>query len=154
MRMLSNKERKKLIREVQEIYGEDLSNILKKSNLWVVKDRYIMLDNKIIFFYKDDKPIPTFHLFSLIGYVFLKEVKVDEGAIKYVLNGADVFRPGITFFEESIEEGDIVAIYDPKDRLLAVGEALVAYSSFKNMSKGKVVKNLHYYKDKIYLGKI
>lgn len=75
---------------------------------------------------------------------------VDVGAIKFVCNGANIMRPGIKKFTE-FQKGDIICIVEEShNKFLAVGEALVSSSEMSNITKGEVVKNLHYISDKYW----
>ncbi|MGI0066713.1 MAG: PUA domain-containing protein, partial [Nitrosotalea sp.] len=75
---------------------------------------------------------------------------VDSGAIKFVCNGANVMRPGIKKFTE-FQKDDIICVVDEvHGKFLAVGKALVSSAEMSNMSKGEVVKNLHYISDKYW----
>ncbi len=77
------------------------------------------------------------------------KVVVDSGAVKYVCNGADVMRPGITSFDDAFSEGDMVVIVDVKYRkYLAVGRALFSSVEAQAEQKGAVIKNLHYVGDR------
>ncbi len=155
VKLLSKKEKKELKRKLSYIDEEILNEIFDKyENIFRIelkdKDLIIYYSNKPIFFEKDNKVFPTLNLIYDLGYIFLKEVKVDEGAVKHILKGADVFRPGITFFEENIQKEDIVVVEDPKEKPIAIGVSLVNFEEFKNMEKGKVIKNYHYLNDKIF----
>ena len=73
------------------------------------------------------------------------------GAIKFVINGADIMRPGITEIEEGIVKGDFVVIADEKNKNpLAIGIALYDSGEMKKITSGKVVKNIHYVGDEIW----
>ena len=93
--------------------------------------------------------LPTFYLPSTPrpSYPF---VRVDDGAVPRIVNGADVMRPGIKEFSGNFNKGDIVLVKDFKDRVIAVGLALVSREEAEQMQKGKVVKNVHYLGDKIW----
>ena len=66
------------------------------------------------------------------------------GAIKFVTNGADVFRPGIREIDPSIAAGDIVVVVDENNhRPLAVMEAKYDAGQMEAMDAGKVLLNLH-----------
>ncbi|MHA2182368.1 MAG: PUA domain-containing protein, partial [Promethearchaeota archaeon] len=81
----------------------------------------------------------------------LKTIVVDFGAIRYVANGADVMRPGITSIDPSILKGDIVKIEEEtKHRALAVGKALFDATDMEAKDSGKVIKNLHTIQDPIW----
>ncbi|MDE1813589.1 MAG: RNA-binding protein [Thaumarchaeota archaeon] len=75
---------------------------------------------------------------------------VDAGAIKFVCNGANVMRPGIKKFTE-FQKDDIICVVDEvHNKFLAVGKALVSSAEMSNITKGEVVKNLHYISDKYW----
>ncbi len=109
-----------------------INNILK---LWKSKEGYI----------------PVLTLLLKNQQVNLKTIIVDFGAIRYVANGADVMRPGITKIDPDIMKGDIIRIIEEsKHRALAVGKALFNASEMESKSSGKVVKNLHTIQDSIW----
>lgn len=83
--------------------------------------------------------------------VDLKSIIVDRGAIRYVTNGADVMRPGITKIDPLIKKGDIVRIADEThNRALAVGKAMFDAHAIEAKSSGKVIKNLHTIQDNVW----
>jgi PUA domain protein len=83
--------------------------------------------------------------------VDLKTIIVDMGAIRFVTNGADVMRPGITKIDPSIKKGNIVKIIDEKhNRALAVGKAMFNAKEIEAKTSGKVVKNLHTIQDTVW----
>jgi PUA-domain protein len=83
--------------------------------------------------------------------VKLKKIVVDMGAIRFVANGADIMRPGITKIDPSIKKGDIIDIVDEThDRSLAVGKALYDAKEMGAKKSGKVVKNLHTIQDDVW----
>jgi len=76
---------------------------------------------------------------------------VDEGAIKFMLNGADVMKPGIRSFEPWGEAGRTVIVREEKKgRAIAVGRSTVASGEAEAMSRGVCLKNLHYIGDKFW----
>jgi PUA domain protein len=76
---------------------------------------------------------------------------VDEGAIKFMLNGADVMRPGIKSFDQWGEPGKIVIVKEEKKgRAIAVGKATVASSEAQSMTKGVCLKNVHHLGDRYW----
>ena len=83
--------------------------------------------------------------------IILPEVVVDKGAIKFIVNGADVMVPGIVETSESIEKGDIICIVDIEfKKTLAIGKALMSANEIKEKNKGKAVQSLHHVGDKIW----
>lgn len=85
------------------------------------------------------------------GVAELPRVVVDAGAVKHVVNGADVMAPGIVRVEGDFTRGDLVVVVDERHgRPLCVGVALVNKSELASMTKGKVVENLHHVGDKLW----
>jgi len=77
-------------------------------------------------------------------------VTVDAGAVSFVSDGADVMRPGITEADDSIAEGDLVAIAEETHgKVLGVGRALVDGAAMAGDS-GKVVQSLHHVGDDLF----
>jgi len=108
-----------------------VNNILK---LWKSKEGYI--------------PVLTLLLNKQVD---LKTVVVDMGAIRFVTNGADVMRPGITKIEPNIKKNDIIQIVDEThSRALALGKALFDANAMESKTSGKVIKNLHTIKDNVW----
>ncbi len=76
---------------------------------------------------------------------------VDSGAIKFVVGGANIMRPGITKTEGDFAAGDIVVIKEEKfGKAIAVGRANLARAELEAVKKGAVVQNLHYAGDKFW----
>ena len=119
------------------------------------KDRFERTENVIVvngtpmFFLHEDKIVPTIK--SLMNNQCLKSATVDMGAVKFVVAGADIMRPGITSFDEGISKGDMVAVKEVSHgKILAVGIALFSSEEMKSISSGKAVKNLHWVGDTIW----
>ncbi|MHA1884459.1 MAG: DUF1947 domain-containing protein [Promethearchaeota archaeon] len=114
--------------------GDTLYAVNNELKLWKSKDGYI--------------PVLTL---LLKKHVDLKTIVVDFGAIRYVANGADVMRPGITKIDPTIEKGDIVQIIEEtKERALAVGKAMFDGPEMQKKESGKVVENIHTIQDAIW----
>ena len=112
---------------IQTEAGDTLYAVNDVLALWKSKDGYI--------------PILTL---LLNKQVEIKTVVVDMGAIRFVTNGADVMRPGITKIDPSIKKGDIIQIVDETHgRTLAVGKAMYDADEMEKIFSGKVIKNLH-----------
>ncbi len=76
---------------------------------------------------------------------------VDEGAIKFLLNGADVMRPGIRALDDWGEAGRLVVVKEEtKGRPITVGSAAVTSAEAKGMAKGICLKNLHHLGDRYW----
>ncbi|MDG6985914.1 MAG: hypothetical protein JRM73_04115 [Nitrososphaerota archaeon] len=76
---------------------------------------------------------------------------VDEGAIRFLLNGADVMRPGIRTLEDWGAAGRLVVVKEEKKgRAIAVGASMVSGAEAATMSKGGCIKNAHHVGDRYW----
>ena len=108
-----------------------INNVLK---LWKSNEGYI--------------PVLTLLLKNKVN---LKTIVVDMGAVRFVTNGADIMRPGITKIDPLIKKGELLKIVDEKNnRALAVGKAMFDAKEMETKTSGKVIKNLHTIKDDIW----
>lgn len=82
-------------------------------------------------------------------------ITVDKGAVSFVINGADIMRPGIVEFDGKIKKGDVIYILEHEHRKpLAVGISLWDGEEFQEKSTGKCVRNIHFVGDPIWELKI
>ncbi|MFX0029174.1 MAG: DUF1947 domain-containing protein [Candidatus Hermodarchaeota archaeon] len=126
----------------------------KKSNIELIQtesgDSLYVVNNELKLWKSKEGYIPVLTLL-LNNKVELKTIVVDFGAVRYVTNGADVMRPGITKIDPSIRKGDILKIEEEtKHRALAVGKAMFDAQEMESKTSGKVVKNLHTIQDAIW----
>jgi len=77
-------------------------------------------------------------------------VMVDMGAVKFMCNGANVMRPGITNYTQFEKDSVVCIIEESQHKFLAVGKSCVLSTDMESMSKGEVVKNMHYISDKYW----
>ncbi len=77
-------------------------------------------------------------------------VLVDMGAVKFMCNGANVMRPGITSYSEFDKQQVVCVIEESQNKFRAVGKSIVPSSELETMEKGEVVKNMHYISDKYW----
>jgi PUA domain protein len=76
---------------------------------------------------------------------------VDEGAIRFMLNGADVMRPGIRKMDDWGGTGRVVVVREEKKgRAIAVGTSTVDGASAREMTKGGCIRNLHHLGDRYW----
>ena len=151
---LSKKERKSLIKEINEKYPF-LNLSLKKTLEIGICNGYTVYfyDGKPFIVKVDDKLIPLlkYLLKMKIEDIKIPKVVVDMGAVKHILNGADVMAPGIVSIEGSFMKGDVVLVIDEKYRKpLAIGLALYDSTEISSMRRGKVVLNIHFAGDRIW----
>ena len=94
--------------------------------------------------------LPTLVAVKTAGIGSTQYAVVDEGAVKYILRGADVMAPGIVE-ASSFVVGDVVAVWAPsKVSPIAVGRALMSSEEVLRVKRGKAVENLHYAGDRIW----
>ncbi|MHA1201205.1 MAG: PUA domain-containing protein [Candidatus Heimdallarchaeaceae archaeon] len=154
---LSNKEKRDLQTKLIELYGDQVSPSFQKSlmlqSIKTEEGTFIVKDKKIRWFLHDGKHIPSIHLLRELN-PGLHKIVVDVGAIRFIINGADVMAPGIAFFDDNITKGDYVVIHEEKaNAILGVGISLIDAKEFSKNKKGKVVKLIHHLKDKIWSAK-
>ncbi len=76
---------------------------------------------------------------------------VDEGAVRFLYNGADVMTPGIVDADPDIEKGELVWVKEiDHGRPLVVGKALMSGTEMVESEKGKGVETLHHLNDDIW----
>ena len=164
-KQFSKKEIKELIAIIEDKFG--INDVMNKKDNVVREDTFIKVNNKILFFYHEDKLIPTLKLIleldqqDKLNQTSIKIITVDKGAIKFVVNGADIMRPGITKIDEGTEddciekkgfEKDDFIIVKEEDhnKPLAIGTALLNSEEMKAATSGKVIKNIHFVGDDVW----
>ena len=76
---------------------------------------------------------------------------VDEGAIRFLINGADVMRPGVRRMDDWGETGRVIIVKEEKKgRAIAVGLSTVTSAEAKAMTKGSCIKSLHHVGDRFW----
>ena len=138
---------KREIKELIPLISSFISISPKQKVELVTEDKYTMLyiDDKGLFFEFDGRWLPLLkHIISGEIKVPYKHVTVDMGAIRFVANGADIMRPGITQIEDGIAAGNPVLIIDEKHgKILALGIAMFNSEEMRAKKEGKVIKNAH-----------
>lgn len=80
-----------------------------------------------------------------------RRIRVDMGAVAYVVNGADIMRPGVVDVTPDVEAGKPVQIVDERHgKPLALGIALFSAGDLLAQEKGKVAKTWHHVGDDIW----
>lgn len=153
---ISKKNSKKVQKQIEERYPE-LKEVINQQGISfeIIFDEMQLFASKkeYLLFQYEDKLIPTLQLLRKVDVNTIKnfaKAQVDEGALKFLLNGADIFRPGITKFDE-FRKGDIVIILNHLGQILCVGQALV--DSINIDDEKKTFKNIHFLTDEIFTNK-
>ncbi len=142
MKFLSNKEKKDLIQKLPKGYDFEKKDEIKENDniLYKNNEKYLISINSNYY--------P--HLKTINEKMF-KSVFVDKGAIPFIINGADLMRPGIQKIEHEFKKNEIVLIKDENyNKLLALGTSLYDSKELEKQEKGKVISIYHYISDKYY----
>ena len=135
-----NQVSKKWNREIPKIKNSKLHYVDDTSQILVGNDfKVLRLENEFIPFLTETKLLGSF-----------PNVMVDMGAVKFMCNGANVMRPGIKSHTEFSKDEIVCIVEESQQKFLAVGKSLVHSSEMKEMSKGEIVKNLHYISDRYW----
>ncbi|MES1908785.1 MAG: hypothetical protein MHM6MM_001657 [Cercozoa sp. M6MM] len=109
-------------------------------------------EDRTIWFIKDRNSewapaLRTLHRFPEL----LPRFQVDQGAIRFLLNGSDVKCPGLTSpgaempEDDEVEVGDIVAVYaEGKEHALAVGVLVKSIANIKSENRGDAIRILNF----------
>lgn len=150
-RRLSGKEIKALNELLLKRYC--LTDFLnKQDNVELLEEGYLQVNGELQFFYLDSQPIPCLRL--ILKNNFLKTATIDMPAVRFIVGGADIMRPGIKQMDDFSKDEIIVVVDENNHKPLAIGQALFSSSEMKAMDKGKVIKNLHHVGDKLWNGEL
>jgi len=116
--------------------------IKKLSNARII----ITTTNNPLLFELEEKFVPTLHILQKFS-ILLATITVDIGAVKYMINGADLFRPGIIKWD-SFKKNDIVTIINEKGTPLSIGITLMDGTILPE--KGKITQTIHHLQDEIW----
>jgi len=148
--VLRKTDQKALVNDITEAFG-DASAFEGKKLEHVETDEwdFIFVEGEPLLFKIEGKIFPT-----VKGALKLaparRKVIVDPGAVKYIVNGADVMCPGIVEADPLIKEGDLVIVAEQAHgKALAIGRALVPGKDMVK-GKGKAVKSIHYVGDELW----
>ena len=151
---LRKKDIQKISSSLTLIYPKDFTDFIADTKLFKteikIKERTLILyhtnDNICYLFEENGQIIPS--LYSLRKFPdLLPKITVDAGAVKFMINGADLFRPGMVEWEE-FKNNDYVTIINLHKAAMCIGRTIL---SSKDLSdKGKVTKTIHYLNDEIW----
>jgi len=155
---MKKRDQRKELDRIENILSSSITGLDEKSKLeeGVLDDgsRVILVEGEIIFFETDGVLFPTLRAL-LSEVVRIPKVTVDMGAVKFVVNGADIMRPGITQIDDGIKTGSIVAIVDERHgKPLAVGVSKMSSEERRSAVSGKVIQAIHHVGDKLWEFKI
>jgi len=122
------------------------------------KDKAVKIDGKALsvngeldYIFHEGKIYPSLRLVLKKGVADFRKITVDEGAIRFVINGADIMRPGVVDIDDDISAGDFIVIADmTHGKPLAVGISLYSSDDMQKLEKGKVAANIHHIGDALW----
>ena len=148
--VLRKTDQKALVNDIVEAFG-DASSFTDRKLEYVETHEcdFIFVDGEPLLFKIDGKIFPT-----VKGALKLnperRRVVVDPGAVKFIINGADVMSPGIVEADPLIKEGDLVIVVEKvHGKALAIGKALLKGTEMPG-GKGKAIKSMHYVGDELW----
>ena len=144
-------DKNKLLKGLRSSFGDVVDTFSDKKFETATADDIpiVMIDGEVVLFKTGDAYFPTVKGVLQLG---LKKnvVVVDAGAVRFVVNGADVMCPGIVSADDDIEAGDLVVITEETHgKPLAIGTALIPGQQMQ-ASSGKAIKSVHYVGDKLW----
>jgi len=150
---LSKRDRKELLESLRmrfpnlEISKDSVIEILHIDKSLEV----IIIDRVPALIRRDNEWLPHLKFLLKHGIKGFPWVAVDKGAVKPILNGADVMAPGVKAIGGSFRENDIVIVVDNEFfKPIMVGRALVDSEKMKSISRGKVIENIHVLNDDLW----
>lgn len=141
----------KLMDELISTFGDTIEQLANSKFETALIDTFnvILVDGKLLLFSTDGEYFPTVRGALELGLA-KHVVIVDAGAVRFVVNGADIMCPGIVNADSDIKEGDLVIIKEEThEKPLAIGRALISGEDMVGDS-GKAIKSLHYVGDKLW----
>ncbi|MBN2881036.1 DUF1947 domain-containing protein [Candidatus Woesearchaeota archaeon] len=124
----------------------------KKLNMQYVETEDVkgyLIDKDLVAFVYKDTIVPTLK-YILGNKITIPFVEVDVPAVKFLINGADIMRPGIKHID-SFGENSIILVRDELHKKpICLAKTLKNSEDLKNMDKGKSLENIHYIGDKIW----
>uniref|UniRef100_A0A6A7FWR4 Malignant T cell amplified sequence 1 n=1 Tax=Hirondellea gigas TaxID=1518452 RepID=A0A6A7FWR4_9CRUS len=150
---------RKLVEEFPPIVNYITTILPKKEPFKIVKchdhiELLARIDGELLFFRKrEGNWMPTLRL--LHQYPFLLPwMRVDKGAIRFVLSGANIMCPGLTSpmaKMSNVAKDTVVAVMaEGKQHALCVGTASLSSEDISKKNKGIAIENCHYLNDGLW----
>ncbi|HJJ96056.1 MAG TPA: RNA-binding protein [Methanocorpusculum sp.] len=121
----------------------EIAETASKFNIYII-------DKKPLIMEQDTWAFPTLRGAVLRPFSG-RRIVVDMGAVPYMINGADVMRPGIVSVTDDVVAGSPALVVDEShDKPLAVVIPLYDAAGIIALEKGKAAKNMHYIGDELW----
>lgn len=147
MHSLSKREVHDITGQISKSWPTNSVGAIKNLQAYVIDgNRRLLVGNNLVAIQlAPDLIIPHLTQHDLLNY--FASVQVDMNAVKFVCNGANIMRPGITDFT-TFKESEIVLVKDQTHKKeLAVCISLVDDVNGRKMEKGVVLNNVHHIGD-------
>ena len=146
--LVSKSETSHILELVSKQWKQELPKIKNLKVYFIDDDSQLIVGNEITILKIGEQYLPFLNQTDVLKK--FPNVMVDMGAVKFMCNGANVMRPGIKKYTEFSKDDIVCVIEESKHKFLAVGKALTDSLELESMSKGEIVKNLHYISDKYW----
>ena len=146
--LVSKSETNQILELVSKQWKQELPKIKNLKVYFIDDNSKLIIGTGITILKINDDYLPFLNQTEILEK--FPNVMVDMGAVKFMCNGANVMRPGIKRYTEFATNDIICVIEESQHKFLAVGRAMTDSSDLEGMSKGEVVKNLHYISDKYW----
>lgn len=151
--VVSKHDSRELIAEVERSTGAHI-DVPRSAQVEILQpdeeSKFVIIDGKFTFVSEKDGGYFPF-VGSAEATGLFPSVTIDEGALKYIIKGADVMRPGISKFDDWGDSGKLVVVREAKKgRAAAVGRTMVASAQMAELKKGNCVKNVHHAGDRFW----
>lgn len=154
---LRKKDIQKISSSLEGVYPAEFTEFISSNKLFkadlTIKERIIILyhttDNTPLLFEEEGVILPT--LYSIRKFPnLLPKITVDAGAVKFMINGADLFRPGIVEHDPFLKD-QFVTVINLQKAAMSIGKALMNSNDLPDKKeKGKVTITYHYLNDDIW----
>lgn len=147
MHSLSKREIHDITGQISKSWPTNSVGAIKNLQAYVIDgNRRLLVGNNLVAIQlAPDLIIPHLTQHDLLNH--FASVQVDMNAVKFVCNGANIMRPGITDFT-TFKESEIVLVKDQTHKKeLAVCISLVDDVNGRKMEKGVVLNNVHHIGD-------
>ena len=146
--LLSKSETSTILKHVSLQWKQDIVKIKNLKAYYVTDDSQILMADNLKILRLGDEYIPFLSELKLLEN--FPKVIVDMGAVRFMCKGANVMRPGIKSHSEFTKNDIVCIVEESQHKFLAVGKSLIDSSEIKEISKGEVIKNMHYISDKYW----
>lgn len=138
-----------------------LDEVLPKKDAAVAEARgrdktsFVTVDGEPVFFrFRDGPFFPALRLLHRYPKM-MAAVRVDRGAVRFVLKGADIMCPGLTSAGADVSaelgEGAPVAVYaEGKEHALALGLTKMSTADIRRVNKDVGVATIHFLGDQLW----